>query len=297
MSTIAITIDNETKDIHSEYVKPHARLLMCAPDFYGVEYEINPWMRCAEQPDPHLARRQWGELHRVLEQDIGCCIDLVPQDPACPDMVFTANAALVVDNMALLSRFRHHQRQMEEASFDRWFVENGYRVVMLPDDIRFEGEGDALLAGDTVLAGYLKRSDIGSHQWLSGSLMRPVLSLALTDSRWYHLDTCLLPLNQDLVAFYPGAFDEYGQKVLRSRFETIEIDETEALKFACNSVCVGRHVVMPAGCPKLAAQLEARGYQIHTVEMSEFLKAGGAAKCLTLFLSRAADYCLPAASP
>jgi N-dimethylarginine dimethylaminohydrolase len=301
MSTIA-TVERNTQDIDSKYPSTkyssaHARLLMCAPDYYGVEYEINPWMHRTEQPDPNLARRQWRELFRVLTQDIGCTIQLAHQDPACPDMVFTANAALVVENIALLSRFRHPQRQMEETSFGRWFAENGYRVVVPPDDLRFEGEGDALVAGDTILAGYLMRSDIGSHEWISQSLGRAVLSLGLTDSRWYHLDTCLLALNQNLIAFYPGAFDEYGRKVLRSRFETIEINETEALRFACNSICMGRHVVMPAGCSHLSTQLTVRGFQVYSVEMSEFIKAGGAAKCLTLFLDRAADYCLPAASP
>ena len=262
------------------------RLLMCAPDYYGVKYEINPWMHRTEQPNLDLARDQWRELHRVLLQDVGCSVQMIPQDPNCPDMVFTANAALVVENIALLSRFRHPQRRLEEASFNRWFVENGYQVLAAPDDVRFEGEGDALLAGDTVLAGYLKRSDIESHQWVSQSLQRPVLSLGLTDNRWYHLDTCLLALNQNLIAFYPGAFDEYGRRVLRSRFEIVEIDEAEALRFACNSVCLGSQVVMPSGCPKLAIQLEALGYQVHLVEMSEFIKAGGAAKCLTLFLRR-----------
>jgi N-dimethylarginine dimethylaminohydrolase len=186
---------------------------------------------------------------------------------------------------------------MEEASFERWFAENGYRLVYAPDDIRFEGEGDALIAGETILAGYLKRSDIESHIWISQSLGRPVLSLGLTDNRWYHLDTCLCALNDDLVVIYPEAFDEYGQTVLRNRFETIEIDESEALRFACNSVCVGLNVVMPAGCPKLTMQLQQRGYHVYPVEMSEFMKAGGAAKCLTLFLNRSANNYFPAASP
>ena len=144
MSTAAATIDSRTRGLQAEAAS--ARLLMCAPDFYGVEYEINPWMHRAEQPDPQMAQSQWRKLHRVLTQEMGACIELVAQDPACPDMVFTANAALVVDNIALISRFRYPQRQMEEPSFDRWFVENGYRVVMPPDNLKFEGEGDALTA-------------------------------------------------------------------------------------------------------------------------------------------------------
>ncbi len=293
MSTLEIREVN-VPDFRPGFPSAPARLLMCSPDFYAVEYEINPWMHRTEQPDPDLSRWQWRELVRVLTRDIGCAVELAPQDPACPDMVFTANAGLVVDNIALLSRFRHAQRRMEEPSFCKWFADNGYRVVVPPDDLDFEGEGDALIAGNTILAGYLMRSDIESHEWISQSLGRPVLSLALTDNRWYHLDTCLLPLNEYLVAFYPGAFDEYGRRVLRNRFETVEVDEAEALRFACNSVCIGPNLVMPAGCPKLSAEMTARGFQVHAVEMSEFMKAGGAAKCLTLFLDHATNYGLPA---
>jgi len=274
-----------------------ARLLMCPPDSYGVMYEINPWMKCSVQPNLRLAHDQWRQLFHVLTLDLGCCVELAPQANTCPDMVFTANAALVVDNIALLSRFRHQQRSLEEPHFADWFAMHGYRTIAAPDDLRFEGEGDALVIGDTVVAGYLKRSDIESHQWISESLNCPVLSLALADNRWYHLDTCLFALTKDLIAFYPGAFDEYGVRVLRNKFDTIEVDESEALRFGCNSICVGRHVVMPAGCPNLEAQLETRGYHTHPVQMTEFIKAGGAAKCLALFLERSADYLPPRDSP
>jgi N-dimethylarginine dimethylaminohydrolase len=130
----------------------------------------------------------------------------------------------------------------------------------------------------------LKRSDIGSHAWISDVLDRPVVSLELVDSRWYHLDTCLFVLNPGLIAFYPGAFDDYGVRVLRDNYDTIEVNEQEALRFCCNAVKVGNDVVLPSDCPVLAQELNQRGYATHFVEMSEFIKAGGAAKCLTLFL-------------
>jgi N-dimethylarginine dimethylaminohydrolase len=86
------------------------------------------------------------------------------------------------------------------------------------------------------------------------------------------------------VVYYPGGFDPYARVVIENNFETIEVNHEEALRFACNSVVIDNHVVMPAGCPRLTATLEARGYTVHGVDLSEFLKAGGAAKCLTLFL-------------
>lgn len=271
-----------------ELIKPapasETRVLMCAPTAYGLKYEINPWMSLQNPPDVPLAVAQWTELHRVLSQDVGATVELVPQAADCPDMVFTANAGLVRGKYVLLSNFRHPQRQLEVPHFRAWFEAHGYRVQMPSVGCKFEGEGDALFAGETLLAGYLKRSDIGAHRWMADTLGVSVLSLELTDDRWYHLDTCLFPLTPETVVYYPGAFDSYACKVIEHNFETIAISEEEALRFACNSVVIAPHVVLPTGCPKLTAELESRGYQVHAVELGEFLKAGGSAKCLTLFL-------------
>ncbi len=260
------------------------RLLMCAPTAYALKYEINPWMNLRNAPDVELARQQWRALYTVLVERTDATVQLVPQSEGCPDMVFTANAGLVHGSDCLLARFRHPERQVEEPHFRAWFEQNGFHVHTPPPDCSFEGEGDALFAGGVVLAGYLKRSDICSHRWISECLNLPVLSLELVDDRWYHLDTCLFPISPEVVVFYPGAFDTYARVVIESNFETVRVSEPEALRFACNAVVVGRHVVLPAGCPRLASDLKARGFTVHSVELSEFLKAGGAAKCLTLIL-------------
>lgn len=260
------------------------RLLMCSPTAYGLKYEINPWMHLENAPEIDLAKKQWQELYRVLTEEVGAAVELVPQAEECPDMVFTANAGLIRGKYAMLSGFRHPQRQVEEPYFRAWFESQGYQVQLPSFEYSFEGEGDALFAGDILLVGYLKRSDIGAHRWLADRLAVPVLSLELVDDRWYHLDTCLCPLNGDTVIYYPGAFDAYARVVIANNFETIVVTEEEALNFACNAVVMGKHVVLPAGCPKLARQLEARDYFVHSVDLSEFLKAGGAAKCLTLYL-------------
>ncbi len=257
---------------------------MCAPDKYGLLYEINPWMRLEVQPDVALAAVQWQELHRVLTQEVHAEVQLVEQADGAPDMVFTANAGLLSQGRVLLSRFRHPQRQVEVPHFRKWFEERGYDCVEPSEEVYFEGEGDALFAGEILLAGYLKRSDIRAHQWVASELGVQVLSLELTDPRWYHLDTALFALSPSLIVYYPGAFDEYARLVLEGNFETITVDDDEALRFACNSIVLGDTIVMPAGCPKLKSQLESRHKTVYTVEMSEFLKCGGASKCLTLFL-------------
>lgn len=262
------------------------RLLMCAPEAYALKYEINDWMHLGEQPDLALAARQWNRLYCLLTEDLGAKVELVPQAENAPDMVFTANAGLVTGSRVLLSRFRHSERQVEVAPFRAWFEAHGFEPIEPPESFNFEGEGDALFAGETLVAGYLKRSDIDSHRWMADELDVQVLSVELIDGRWYHLDTAFFSPRPGLAVFYPGAFDTYGQRVIRSNFDTIEVAEEEALRFACNAVALGDHIVMPSGCPRLTVLLEAREFTVHPVEMSEFMKCGGAAKCLTLFLQR-----------
>ena len=215
-------------------------------------------------------------------------MELIRQAENAPDMVFTANAGLVRAGRCLVSRFRHPERQVEEPYFAAWFASRGYDLPATAGRHSLsKGRETRYFAGDTLLAGYLNRSDIRAHRALAEYFDVPVLSLELVDDRWYHLDTCLFPLDAETVVFYPTAFDSYAQNVLRRTFRTIEVSEEEALRFACNAVRVGSQIVLPAGCPLLAHTLEEAGYTVHSVDLSEFLKAGGAAKCLTLYLDPA----------
>lgn len=262
--------------------RPH--ILMCRPDHYGIEYEINPWMSRDRQADHALAVEQWTNLVALLES-LSASISLVEPIRGLPDMVFTANAGMIYRQMAVLSRFHHPQRQGEEPHFQRWFSEHEFSVLIPPNSIHFEGAGDALFCGDTLLAGYLTRSHAGGHQRIGELIDRRVIPLELTDPYYYHLDTCFCPLNATTAAYYPGAFDEYGRKALAEHVENlIPVDETEARSFACNAVVVGENVVTNTGCPKLHADLTSHGFKPHETPLSEFVKAGGSAKCLTLRL-------------
>jgi len=260
-------------------------LLMCPPLYYGIEYEINPWMRTSRQADLDLARRQWDDLFDVLTRKVKAKVRLIEPVQGLPDMVFTANAGIVRGRKAVLSNFRFPQRAGEADHFARWFRENDYLLVQLPPKMIFEGEGDALFAGDRLFAGYQFRSDIGSHEAVGDVLHVQTLSLELIDKRFYHLDTCFCPLRSDTLMFIPSAFDEYANRLIESHFpKRIAVNPDDALRFACNTVVVGDSVVMNAGCPDLRAQLERAGFHVFPVDLSEFLKAGGSAKCLTLFV-------------
>jgi N-dimethylarginine dimethylaminohydrolase len=262
--------------------QPH--ILMCPPDFYGIEYEINAWMSRARPAESAVAREQWEGLRRTLET-AGATISLVEPRPGLPDLVFTANAAIIYRELAVLAHFRHRERQGEQPYFEAWLAGHGFRVERVPDDVYFEGAGDALFCGDTLFAGYRMRSDARGHQRIGEMLGVRVIPLELVDPYYYHLDTCFCPLRRDTAIYFPGAFDDYGRQVLRELVPTlIEVEEGEARRFACNAVVVGKTVVTNTGCAKLHQQLSERGFTPRETPLDEFVKAGGSAKCLTLRL-------------
>jgi N-dimethylarginine dimethylaminohydrolase len=258
------------------------RILMCPPDYFGIEYEINPWMNVRVGSDTERSRRQWNALHGTL-QALDVVVDRIDPVPGLPDLVFTANAGVVYRNLFISSRFRFGVRQGEAAYFEDWARRRGFEVVNLPEGWNFEGAGDALFCGETLFAGYRFRSDVRSHQWVGERLGVEVLPMELVDPRFYHLDTCFCPLAPDWALYYPGAFDDYGRSVLRDRIpHLIEVVAEEAASFSCNAVVVGRTVVLNEGAPKLAATLKDAGYAVGPLGFSEFIKSGGSAKCLTL---------------
>lgn len=257
---------------------------MCPPDFYGIEYEINPWMDRRRPSDRALAARQWRDLRTVLEQS-GARISTLDPVPGLPDLVFTANAALIYRDRAVLAHFRHPQRQGEEPVDEAWLAAHGFVVERAPGDVFFEGAGDALFCGDTLFAGYRIRSDALGHQQIGETIGCRVIPLELVDDYYYHLDTCFCPLAAGRAIYFPAAFDDYGRKVLGELVEElIPVHESEARRFACNAVVVGRTVVTNTGCPELHRELIARGFEPRETPLDEFVKAGGSAKCLTLRL-------------
>ncbi|MBC8140142.1 MAG: hypothetical protein H7Y38_01735 [Armatimonadetes bacterium] len=269
------------------------RLLMCAPTYFGVEYVINPWMEGKlGGVSTGTAGAQWHDLHALLTETLGATVTQVPPQPGLPDIVFTANAASVWGGKAVPARFKHPERQGEEP-FYRAALENaGYEIHDLPEGIAFEGAGDALFwEGDTeaplLFAAHGWRTDDAAHGFLSTTFGVEVVSLALTDPRFYHLDTCFCPLPGGFLLWYPPAFDAASQEIIAARVPSakrLAVSDTDAATFACNAVGVGNHVVMNAATNALRESLASWGFSAHATPLDEFMKAGGSAKCLTLRL-------------
>jgi lysine-ketoglutarate reductase/saccharopine dehydrogenase-like protein (TIGR00300 family) len=259
---------------------------MCSPDHYDVDYVINPWM----EGNIHKSSRdravdQWQQLFHIIKEH--AIVDLVQPQKGVPDMVFTANAGLVLGDDVVLSRFFHKERQGEEPFFKQWFEDQGYTVHELPKDLPFEGAGDALLdrEGRWLWAGYGFRSELDSHPYIAKWLDIEVLSLRLMDERFYHLDTCFCPLSNGYLLYYPGAFDAYSNRLIELRVpeaKRIAIAEEDAVNFACNAVNIEQTIILNKASDDLKQRLKAVGFQVIETPLTEFLKAGGAAKCLTL---------------
>ncbi|MEX0978411.1 MAG: arginine deiminase-related protein, partial [Pirellulales bacterium] len=237
------------------------QILMCAPDYYGIEYEINPWMSRHQQADHAQAMRQWCDLKNVLEA-AGARILLLDPVRGLPDLVFTANAAIIYRDQAVLARFRHPERRGEEPHDEAWLTAAGFTVHRLAPSVYFEGAGDALFCGDTFLAGYRIRSDVAGHQQIGRMFSCRVIPLELVDPYYYHLDTCFCPLAPGAAIYYPQAFDDYGRRALAEAVpQLIPISTDEARRFAANAVVIGRTVITNTGCPQLHAALRAGGYE------------------------------------
>jgi lysine-ketoglutarate reductase/saccharopine dehydrogenase-like protein (TIGR00300 family) len=262
------------------------RFLMCSPHYYEVDYVINPWMEGnIHRSSLERAQEQWQGLYQIIADRAD--VDLVKPQPGWPDMVFTANAGLILGNQVVLSRFLHPERQGEEPFFQDWFEAQGHTVHTLPPDLPFEGAGDALLdrEGRWLWAGYGFRTELDAHALVAQWLNIEVLSLHLMDERFYHLDTCFCPLTDGYLLYYPPAFDAYSNRLIELRVpaeKRIAIDEPDAINFACNAVNIDRTVIMNQVSDDLKAQLTALGFEVVETPLTEFLKAGGAAKCLTL---------------
>lgn len=265
--------------------------LMCAPTHFKVDYVINPWMEGNEnQAAQKRAREQWDALYELVGQYAE--VKLIEQAEGWPDMVFTANAGLVLGDQAIVSRFYHKERKGEEPYFREWFDEHGFRTSELPPDIYFEGAGDALFdRGRPVLwAAYGFRSRPESQALLHQRLEVEVLSLLLVDPRFYHLDTCFCPLAGGYAMYFPAAFDMAGLGLIERRIpedKRIVLEEADAEQFAANAVNIGKTVILHKASDKLKKQLDKADFEVKETPLDEFMKAGGAAKCLTLRLDEA----------
>lgn len=253
---------------------------MTPPTFFAVEYAINPWMDTSTTVDTHVALNQWETLRQTYKE-LGHTVELVEPVAGLPDMVYAANGGLLVNGKAVVARFAYPQRAGESAAYAEWMARHGYQ----PAETRHinEGQGDLLVVGSIMLAGYGFRTEREAHAEIAALAGIPVVSLELVDPRFYHLDTALAVLDDTTIAYYPPAFSDEARATLLELFpDAIEVADADANVLGLNVVSDGVNVVMPAAATGFAEQLREAGFRPTGVDLSELLKGGGSVKCCTL---------------
>ena len=274
-------------------------LLLTDPTHFEVSYTINPWMQpyaWAEDPVGHLAaaRRSFQSLAVALTT-AGARLETIPGVAGLPDMVFPANAAVVLDRLALLSRFRHPERQGEEQHFQEHFrvlMERGFildEVAQIPPNCFQEGAGDCIWDSTRgrFWAGYGQRSTRQAVAEVSAFFGREATALELVSPRFYHLDVCFCPLSGGEIFYYPPAFSAASLAKIHDVVapeDLIEATDEDAARFNVNAVNIDDRLVMASASPDLVARLAERGYRVSQVDLLPFIMSGGGAYCMALRL-------------
>lgn len=266
---------------------------MVDPSSYRIDYAINPYMDPAVQPDPARARDQWQALAGTLRA-LGATVEEIPALPHAPDMVYAMNLGLVAlrpdwtgpgRRSVVLSHMRHPQRRVETPAARAWFQSQGFAPSYIGRDgigAHFEA-GDAFPFRGDLVVGHGPRTDELALRQLADDLGVQVRGVRINHPGMYHLDLAFCPLDDDHALVCPSAFDEESAAMLLDLVpQPVILSEEEAIGSWCaNSVVVGRTVVMPE-CPRRVRNwLDALGFDVVLVDVSEFHLGGGSVRCLT----------------
>lgn len=282
--TISDVAKLESPNLQTARTATTRHYAMTAPVHFAVEYAINPWMDTSTPVDPALALAQWEQLRQTY-LSLGHTVDLVTPEAGLPDMVYAANGGLIVGDVAVVARFKYAERAGEATAYAAWMTAAGFT----PRYTRHlnEGQGDLLVVGSTILAGTGFRTDEAAHAEIAELTGMPVVTLHLTDPRFYHLDTALAVLDHSTIAYYPPAFSDKSRATLSRMFPTaLEVTTADAYVLGLNVVSDGRHVVLPSAATGFAEQLRQHGFEPIGVDLCELLKGGGSVKCCTLEVYR-----------
>lgn len=279
---------------------PRPLFLMTEPSAFDVSYQINPWMKPQVwRPEDRAAATAASAALKAALRAQGAQVEMIGAVRGLPDLVFPANAAVVLDGTVLLARFLHPERQGEEAIFRSAFMGLKARglvrdIVDLPQSVLQEGAGDAIWDAGRQLfwVGFGPRSSRASAGAITRTFGRDTVGLELFSDRFYHLDTCFCPLSGGEVLYYPDAFTAEAQALIQERVpasQRIEASAEEAAAFCVNAVNLDDRLIMARAPASLRAKLETAGYRLIEVDLDPFILSGGAAYCMTLRLDRTSD--------
>jgi N-dimethylarginine dimethylaminohydrolase len=269
--------------------------LLCPPAYFDVLDMKNPYMLGESPVDKQKAHQQWEALRRALET-AGVQIETIDPVPGLEDMVFAANQVFVgyhekIGKFIVPSHMRFASRQREVAHYVEWFRVRGYKVIEVDfGDEYLEGNGDLIWHPDRsrIYAGHAFRSTVGGIRHLDESMQKlgiPVVALEMIDERFYHLDTCFCPLNNEAVLIFPGAFAKASLDQLRGYWQRVHvITEEEAAGFIANGIVANGHFLTPRVTGNLERILAQEKLTPLVVDTSEYEKSGGSCFCMKNFI-------------
>jgi len=264
------------------------RYLMVRPDHFRIDYVINPYMSTQDQPDPALTLKQWDSLRQAIV-DAGGEVEVLAQRQDSPDMVYAMNLGLAVrphgrPEHVVMSHMRYAERRMETETAAPWFADLGFTTSYVGREgvgAHFEA-GDAFAWRGELIVGYGPRTEELALKHLATELGIGVRGFRITHPGMYHMDLGFCPLDETRAMVCPAAYDEASAAALLGLVpEALVLSEDEAMTFCANSIVLGRTVVMPACPDRVRTQLEEWGFEVVVVDVGEFLKGGGAIRCLT----------------
>jgi N-dimethylarginine dimethylaminohydrolase len=258
-------------------------ILLCRPLYFAINYEINPWMKKGTEIDKNKLNKQYLNLKKIYQQ-LNLNVYEIDQVRGLADMVYAANYGSVINKTFIKTNFRYPQRQKEVIYAEKFFKKIGYTIVSLPNDCYFEGQGDLLMSDEIIFCGFGFRTDKKAIKIVEKIIQRPIIALKLVNPYFYHLDTCFSILSKDTVMINELAFSSSAIKIIKSKFKhIIKVEQSDNQILACNNVVHQRNIIINKGISQnLKLQLRRLKFNIIETDVSQYLKGGGAVRCLTL---------------
>jgi dimethylargininase len=235
----------------------------------------------------HLARvpidiKRARAQHRAYEQALaalGCTVERLPAEPGMPDSVFIEDTAVVVDEVAVITRPGAMSRRVETpAVADRLARDRELALIEAPGTL--DG-GDVLVVGRTVFAGTSRRTNAAGIAQLRAHLAPfGYETISVSVGGCLHLKSAVTALGDDAVL----ANRAWVDVAPFSRFEVVDIDPSEP--YAANILRAPHGLLYATAFPRTRARLDGRGLAVTAVDNDEIAKAEGAMTCGSLLIRR-----------
>jgi dimethylargininase len=232
----------------------------------------------ARQPiDVVRAEAQHAGYESAL-REAGCEVRRIATEPDMPDAVFVEDTAIVLDELAIITRPGAVSRRAETDT-----VAEALRplrpLVRLQPPATLDG-GDVMRTGRTLYVGRSARTNDHGIAQLT-AVLAPygyrVVMVAVTGC--LHLKSAVTPVGEGMVLVQPAWVDPAA---FDAALERIEVDPGEA--FGANALRIAERVIVADGFPRTRRRLEQRGLDVHAVALSELAKAEGAVTCCSLIV-------------